>query len=362
MKKLIISTTLCLLSLNAKAEFTPYASILVGIEHGKSFNQGTDLLASGQLQSATLIEDYGSYIGFRGHEAVNDQLHFDWQIEQYITADNSGVVPDKNTLANKDSFLGIQGNFGTLRIGRISLLPKSDMEYVDPWEYDGKSVNGLSEFARLDNRLNNAVKYETPGYFGTKLIMLYSPDEKKSASGKGQDTMNAALLYKDATYFVGYSYYIKNNTNSGQDADIWHRAEIAFDQQIWMFALGYQTVKGYASVLAYNASAYKAQTGVDLTAGGNEIQGTEYSATLNYTFQEKLTYRLSYATGSDMKINGTEVADSGYTHMVFGVNYRTSDKSKIFFDYGQTQWKGTYSGTDDKIREDSAALGMALDI
>lgn len=362
MKKLVISTALCLVSFAARAEFTPYASILIGVEHGKSFNQGTDLLTSGQLQNATLIEDYGSFIGFRGHEAVSDQLHFDWQIEQYITMDNSGVVTDKNTLANKDSFLGIQGNFGTLRVGRISLLPKSDMEYVDPWEYDGKSVNGLSEFARLDNRLNNSIKYETPGYFGTKIAVLFSPDEKKNADGKGQDTVNAALMYKDATYFVGYSYYIKNNTNSGKDADIWHRAEIAFDQQVWLFALGYQSVKGYSSTMAYNASAYKAQTGVDLTAGGNEIQGTEYSATLNYTFQEKLTYRLSYAVGSDLKLNGVDTPDSGYTHMVLGANYRTSDKSKIFFDYGHVSWKGKYNGTEDQITENSAALGMSLDI
>ena len=353
---------MCLISFAAHAEFTPYASILVGVENGQSFNQGTVLLTNGQLQNATLIEDYGSFIGFRGHEAIDDHLHFDWQIEQYITMDNSGLVTDKNTLANKDSWLGIQGNFGSLKLGRISLLPKSDMEYVDPWEYDGKSVNGLSEFSRLDNRLNNAVKYETPGYFGTKLVVLYSPDEKKDASGKAQDTVNAALMYKDATYFVGYSYYLKNNTNGGKDADVWHRAEIAFDQQIFMVAFGYQTVKGYTTNFAYNSAAYKAQTGVDLSAGTYEIQGTEYSATLNYTFQEKLNYRISYAQGTDMKINGVDAPDTGYTHVVVGVNYRTSEKSKIFLDYGQTNWKGKYNGTDDKIVENSAALGISLDI
>jgi predicted porin len=350
-----------LISFAAHAEFTPYASILVGVENGQSFNQGTDLLANGQLQNATLIEDYGSFIGFRGHETIDDQLHFDWQIEQYITADNSTVVTDKNTLANKDSWLGIQGNFGSLKLGRISLLPKSDMEYVDPWEYDGKSVNGLSEFSRLDGRLNNAIKYETPGYFGTKFVVLYSPDEKKNADGKAQDAVNAALMYKDATYFIGYSYYVKNNTNSGKDADVWHRAEIAFDQQIFMLALGYQSVKGYTTALAYNSAAYAAQMGTGIAAG-SEIQGTEYSATLNYTFQEKLNYRISYAQGTDMKINGVDVADTGYTHFVVGANYRMSEKSKIFLDYGQTNWKGKYNGTDDKIVENSAALGMSLDI
>lgn len=346
----------------AHAEFTLYGSILIGLEHGRSFNQGTVLTADNQLQNATLIEDYGSFIGFRGHEELEGQLHVDWQIEQYLTMENSGLVTDKNTLANKDSFLGIGGAFGTLRLGRLSTLPKSDMEYVDPWEYDGKSVNGLAMFARLDNRLNNAMKYETPGYFGTKFIIIYSPDETKDAQGKAKDALNGALLYKDDTYFVGYSYYIKNNTNNGKDSDVWHRAEIAVDKKIWMLSLGYQNVKGYTQSMAYNPAAYKAQTGVDLSTNTDKIEGTEYSVTLNYTFQEKLTYRLSYAQGEDLKFQDNKVNDSGYAHMVFGVNYRTSAKSKVFINYGDVQWKGTYNGTQDKITENNVAAGMTLEI
>lgn len=361
MKSAVFSTLLCLVSFSASAEFTPYASVLVGVEHGKSFNQGTDLTTENQLQTATLIEDFGSFIGFRGHENIDANLHMDWQIEQYITADNSRVDPDKNTLANKDSFLGISGNFGVIRVGRLSTLPKSDMEYVDPWEYDGKSVNGLAMFARLDNRLNNSLKYETPGYYGTKFILIYSPDEKKDPQGKAKDAINAALLYKDDTYFGGYSYYVKNNTNSGADADIWHRAEIGIDKKIWMLSLGYQDVKGYTSIFAYNEKAFEAQTGA-LPTGAQELKGTEYCATLNYTFQEKLTYRMSYAQGTDMKVQGVTLADSGYSHLVFGLNYRVSEKAKAFLNYGDVQWKGNYSGTQTKITENNAALGMTLEI
>lgn len=351
----------------AHAEFTPYASIIIGAEHGKSFNQGTTLTTEDQLQSAHLIEDYGSFIGFRGNEKLdNDSLHMIWQIEQYVTMDNSGLVTDKNTLGNKDSFLGVLGDFGSVRLGRLSTLPKNDMEYVDPWEYDGKSVNGLSEFSRLDNRLNNAIKYETPGYFGTKLVAMYAPDEVKTADGKSQDVVNAALMYKDATYFVGYSYYMKNNTNGGKDSDVWHRAEVSIDKQIFMLALGYQSVKGYtgstSANFAYNPSAFKAQTGTDLSAGTYKVEGTEWSATLNYTFQEKLNYRISYAQGGDMKVDDAKIDDSGYSHFVVGVNYRPSEKSKVFLDYGQTNWKGKYLGTDQKIVENTASLGMSLDI
>jgi predicted porin len=216
-------------------------------------------------------------------------------------------------------------------------------------------------FARLDNRLNNTLKYESPGYFGAKLIMLYSPDEVKDVNGKAKDVFNAALLYKDATYFAAYSYYIKNNVHNGEDPDVWNRIEAGVDQQIWMLSLGFQKVNGYSRSLAYNPSAYEAQKSVLLT-GAESIQGTEYSATLNYTFQEKLTYRLSYAQGIDMEINGVGVDDTGYKHMVFGANYRLSSKSKAFIDYGQVNWNGNYFGTGTRITENNLALGLTLDI
>jgi predicted porin len=372
LKKLIISVILCLAGSGARAEFSPYAFLLIGAEHGRSFNhQGTVLGTDGKLQSSLLIEDFGSFIGVRGSETIDENIKMIWQVEQYITADHSGLAndaagnPTKNTLANKDSYMGLLGNFGSVRMGRLSTIPKNDMEVVDPWDYDGKGVTGLAMFTRLDGRMSNAVRYESPGYFGTKLAVIYSPDEAKDAQGRAKDTLNAALIYKDATYYVGYSYYKKTNTN-GSDDDTWHRAEVSYDHQSWALALGYQDVIGQTTPGAsptntgmYNAAVYKAQTGLD-PAG--KIRGQEYSATLNYIFQEKMIYRLSYAVGSDLKINDVTMNDTGYTQGVLGVIYRASDKAKMSMNYGVVDWKASYNGTTDKIKEDDVSFVMTLEI
>lgn len=336
---------------------------MVGVQNGQSFNQGTDFGGEGQLQNATLIEDFGSFVGVRGAQNVDPNLEFLWQIEQYITLDHSQVVADKNTWANKDSFLGLKGDFGILRIGRISVAPKSDMAVVDPWTHDSKGVNGLSIFTRLDDgRLNNALKYESPEFLGMKVMALYSPDEKKEVSNQGKlkDKVNAALLYKDDSIFAGYSYYIQNNTHAGGGANIWERVEVAADSKIWMLVLGYQKVKGYTSNWAYNPSSYLVQTGTTLNT--EKIEAQEWAVTLNYTFQEKLTYRVSYAMGSDLKVNDVKTQNSGYNQVVLGAIYFIAEKAKTFLNYGQVNWKGNYIGTQDQIQENSLVWGLGLEI
>ena len=41
------------------------------------------------------------------------------------------------------------------------------MEFVDPWTYDNNTnVNGSFIFTRLDSRVNQAIRYDSPAWSG----------------------------------------------------------------------------------------------------------------------------------------------------------------------------------------------------
>ena len=54
-----------------------------------------------------------SYIGFRGGKSLGGGMRAIWQVEQTVPIDE-GV---DGTLATRDSFLGVEGGWGTLRLG-----------------------------------------------------------------------------------------------------------------------------------------------------------------------------------------------------------------------------------------------------
>ena len=63
--------------------------------------------------SKTEVVDNSSRIGFRGKEELGDNFAAIFQVESRVRADRGG-----DTWASRDSFVGPQGGFGTIRLGR----------------------------------------------------------------------------------------------------------------------------------------------------------------------------------------------------------------------------------------------------
>lgn len=335
----------------AKAEYEFFAKLGVGIERGQGFRQPTELL-NGQLQESAMIEDYGSYVGVRGAEVLED-MKFIWQIDQWITLGNNAVLSYANGLANRDSFVGLSADWGRLRLGRLSNFPNLDMEFINPYEFYSGS-NTLWNFIRMDYRLNSAIRYDSPMYQDKfKYMLLYSPDEEHT-NGNSKDIFNVGFLYNDQTYFLGYSYFQREDAGSGAGQDVWHRLETGLDNKQWMLVLGLQRVQGYTyNEVLYNEGAYNAQYGTPI----GKVEGDELALTGGWYFAKGTLYA-SYAQGTDVKDAGVTKEDSGYAQYILG--YKRPLNSKVFFfgSGGIVKYKGQYAGTTDNITENS--IGLAL--
>ncbi|MBV8680625.1 MAG: porin, partial [Aquitalea sp.] len=218
-KKLIAVALAALPVAHAMADVTIYGTIAADIQNGKTY----DGQASSGKKSATRIDDAGSSIGFKGTEDLGNGLKAIWQVEQGLNIDGTSGSSSANgysgNLASRDSFVGLQGSFGKVRLGRLSTFQNSDTETYDAWTYAGnadKTVAGMTYMSGnwLDGRHNNAIRYDLPEVVaGLSGAVLYSADENRSTGTNGARTntqfWSLGAAYTNSGFFVngGYNNY-----------------------------------------------------------------------------------------------------------------------------------------------------------
>ena len=163
MKKTLLALALSTLPLAAAAEVTLYGDIKGGLEYTKVDHFDN---------SVTDVNDWGSYIGFRGEEELSGGLKAIWQIEQKISLDHNS--PKNSRWADRESFIGLSGAFGTLRAGYLEDTFKSDLEALDPWQ--GNGIRTLANYTRFGGRYTG-VRYDSPNWSGFSFNVLYSPED-----------------------------------------------------------------------------------------------------------------------------------------------------------------------------------------
>jgi predicted porin len=113
-----------------------------------------------------------SYIGFRGSKSISGGMKAIWQLESDLPIDEGG-----GTMAGRDTFAGIQGNWGTLRLGNmdtpfkkagdvLGFLGVSSGNFVSTNAVLRKVGFGTSNAARFHERRANAIDFASPTFFG----------------------------------------------------------------------------------------------------------------------------------------------------------------------------------------------------
>ena len=135
------------------------------------------------------MESSNSRFGVRGHERLGPNLKAIFQLETQFLLDNSGTG-----FAQRDSFVGLTGGWGTVKLGRFDTPFK---EYGDDISFMGVSsgnftstsnlyrhigFGGQNNAARFHERRNNAVQYESPDLGPAEFKIQWSTNEAKTAT------------------------------------------------------------------------------------------------------------------------------------------------------------------------------------
>lgn len=162
------------------------------------------------IESMQRVTSNLSYMGFRGSEDLGNGLSAIWQVEQDINPDECRQCG----FANRNSYVGLKGQWGRLLAGRhdiywTSHIPGMDRRIIST----GIAGSILSLFGtfggyapRADRptapltggRAPNVLRYETPSWYGVSSTLSFSTAEKQGVSQSDPWAIQGELDYKDA--------------------------------------------------------------------------------------------------------------------------------------------------------------------
>ena len=371
MKKSLIALTLAALPVAAMADVTLYGQVKAGVEVSKvklGEKTATALGKEKSSKTATEIADFGSRIGFKGHEHLGSNLNAIWQVEQ-----NTSIAGGDKEWASRESFIGLEGGFGKIRAGKLNSTVKDSSDNVDQWESSNGALN-MSVFTRVDKRAVS-VRYDSPVFSGFSASVQYTPRDNANPSDKythkvpSHDTYYAGLNYENSGFFGQYAGGFRKNSVDVKDGHV-QRLVAGYDANNLFVSVAGQYAKNWETLGDYAQAQSNGVVTDDMrTAGtnasnvvfgpaagldGKGVETVEVAATAAYR-AGNVTPRVSYAHGFKAKVDGQKLKGTQYDQVIVGADYDFSKRTTALVSAG---WlRGAESGPH-KVETISGLVGL----
>ncbi|HFC8834850.1 trimeric porin PorB [Neisseria sp. P0001.S009] len=371
MKKSLIALTLAALPVAAMADVTLYGQIKAGVEVSKvklGEKTATALGKEKSSKTATEIADFGSRIGFKGHEHLGSNLNAIWQVEQ-----NTSIAGGDKEWASRESFIGLEGGFGKIRAGKLNSTVKDSSDNVDQWESSNGALN-MSVFTRVDKRAVS-VRYDSPVFSGFSASVQYTPRDNANPSDKyahkvpSRDTYYAGLNYENSGFFGQYAGGFRKNSVDVKDGHVQrlvagYDANNLFVSVAGQYAKNWETLGDYAQAQSNGVVTDDMRTagtnasnvvfGTAAGLDGKGVETVEVAATAAYR-AGNVTPRVSYAHGFKAKVDGQKLKGTQYDQVIVGADYDFSKRTTALVSAG---WlRGAESGPH-KVETISGLVGL----
>lgn len=181
----------------------------VAVTEGKSANKDgiewygrLDLVAESNddgTAKRTYLQNISSRLGLKGQRQLVNGLTGLVQVETGIAPDESG---NSKSFASRNSYLGLQGDFGTFAAGTYDTPFKKLDENVsllwgnaDAMEHIIHNKGNQAFGVNFHTRLVNTFQYWSPKFSGFQVKLAYSPDEQKDTyDGKTAPVVNGKTM------------------------------------------------------------------------------------------------------------------------------------------------------------------------
>ena len=348
MKKTLIALALATLSTASMADVILYGAIKGGVEVVSEHQWvRKDSSYEKNKGTTTSIVDYGSRIGFRGHEQLTDGLQAIWQLESNVNIGGG----EESTFGTRDSYIGLKGDFGTVKAG-YQKTPLGDVsDKLDQWEYDSEYA-GLKHFTRgnIATNRNVALTYETPNMGGFSAKAFVSPSNNQSLS---KEKRKHREEIDRAVYGLSLSYAQEN----GFFADLAgvhakHARPTSTKRPYQALAqLGYENDK-FLIGAAYQRAYAMDNADIAMSSGGDKNYDVINEAVVSGAFNatEALKLKASAAYGWGMREGGSKAYGNGkYYQGIIGADYALSKRTILNGQVGYAKF-GTKSDNDVNVK------------
>ncbi|CWO01476.1 outer membrane porin protein [Neisseria meningitidis] len=384
MRKKLTALVLSALPLAAVADVSLYGEIKAGVEGRNIQLQLTEPLSNIQPQVTkrksrirTKISDFGSFIGFKGSEDLGEGLKAVWQLEQDVSVAGGGA----SQWGNRESFIGLAGEFGTLRAGRVANQFDDASQAIDPWDSNNDVASQLGIFKRHDD-MSVSVRYDSPEFSGFSGSVQFVPAQNSKSAytpahfvqnkqnqrptlvpavvGKpGSDVYYAGLNYKNGGFAGNYAFKYAKHANVGRDAfELFLIGSATSDEAKGTDPLKNHQVHRLTGGYEEGGLNLALAAQLDLSENGDKAKTknstTEIAATASYRFGNAVP-RISYAHGFDLIERGKKGENTSYDQIIAGVDYDFSKRTSAIV---SGAWLKRNTGIGNYTQINAASVGL----
>ena len=319
------------------------------------------------------VADGSSRFIIGGTEDLGGGLKAVFQIDTRFRVDDNGAAPTSSPIATGNTFVGLSGGLGMIQLGKLDThyCLGQDSHGSRATAFQASScallgyVNGGSSAQSIANasRATNTIRYTTPTLSGFKGELSYSTAFNGSEgalgdAGKGK-AVSAKLLYGNGPIKAGVSVWDAKSENRLATAT---RA----DQKAYTLFGDYNF--GVATVgLTYDQSKL---IGGLMTAAESETKRNVWSIPVTVPLGAG-TFLFTYTKASDLKVNGTTLANSSSSLWSLGYDYSLSKRTSVGMSYAKLNNKanagyalygqGSANGTPNNgIGQDASQLYVGI--
>lgn len=276
--------------------------------------------------SALGLSSNTSRIGFKGNQELNENFTFIWQIEGAVNM----AQKDNNWGANRNSFLGLKGTWGTALWG-IHDTPYKTLGRKTTYFFDSIGDN-RQIMMHVDDRNDDYIMYFSPDFSGFNFQLGYEFDQNAAGSDNAATSFAGMASYTKNAFYVGFAYealskgmfdYVDDMDTTDPMDDVYVNGENGetrmrfagrYDAEKFGIALSYQMLTDYEGVKDWKSTTFggelmfHASEKVDLKGGYYMIDpnteelggGTDQGANLvaigiDYNYVKNVQFYLQYA-------------------------------------------------------------------
>lgn len=364
------AATLALLALAggtamAQSSVTLYGLIDAGLQWNEQFSS-----SSGRQESLWSIDSgyqSGSRFGLRGNESLGSGLNAIFTLEGGIDV-STGQSLQGGALFGRQAFVGLQGGFGTVVLGRLATPSSSTGSFdmfsaVDPFS-TGFGINQLGSTFIAANTLrqDNAVLYVSPVLGGFKAAAGYSfnrgggetvPQGSNATGINLAGSFGRGPFYAVLTYDVlGYPDPGSTTANAGAPDEKLLQIGAHYDLKFVKLFAAYASQTDISAVRALVSIAPPAGvTAYDNQAWMVGLAAPLFGGQFSASYQSADADSQTYATAG-----GTSTFKPDYSVWGIGYQYPFSLRTNLYAGYGQVQADGTLNPT--QVERKQFGLGM----
>ena len=330
----------------ALAMFAPIVATAAPTLYGKanvsyaSTNSSVEIGAETIDESILEVASNASRIGVKGSETINDNIEAIYKAEFEVAFDD-GDSKDGKVFSQRNIYVGLKGNFGTVIAGHFDTPLKTAQNKVDLFNdlYGDIKKN----FTVNDNRKSNSLMYVTPDLSGFKLyadiIASEQDNDGLDEADKRSNATSVAATYERSGFYGALAY----------DLDV--EAEST------------STVR---AVFQYNVSSFQ----FGLMAEEFEMSNKETVSGAFASVQYKINdWAIKAQVGqsdilSQKDLADAEVNEDGMT-LSLGVDYKMSKNSKVYGFYTNNSFTTSNSSDPTLLVSsdtDASYLGLGIEV